>query len=252
MTRMKRFWWMHKLKERLQKILARSGLGSRREIEEWITAGRITVNGHLAELGEKISLKDTVIVDGRTIKLSEPVVEPRVLVYHKPVGEICTRKDPEGRPTPFEHLPKISGGKWINVGRLDVNTAGLLLFTNDGDLAHRLMHPSNQIEREYAVRIFGRVDEDILKNMIKGVELEDGLARFEHIVYSGGEGSNHWYHVVVMEGRNRLVRRLWESQGLQVSRLTRVRFGPVFLERSLPARRYSELRGKVLEKLLAD
>lgn len=217
--------------ERLQKVLARGGLGSRREIEMWIKAGRIHVNGILAQLGDKISVSDRITIDSRPIspkRLRSPF-SPQVMTYHKPAGEICSRKDPEGRPTVFRSLPRPKQGRWISVGRLDINTSGLLLFTTEGELASRLMHPSAQIEREYAVRVLGTVAESAIKCLRKGVQLEDGLARFERIIDAGGEGANHWYHVILREGRKREVRRLWESQGVQVSRLIRIRFGPISL-----------------------
>lgn len=236
---------------RIQKVLSEMGIASRRQVERWIREGRIQVNGQIAKLGDKILPTDKIQIDGRQLK--RPSTEApitRVIAYHKTAGEICTRKDPEKRPTVFQNLPKLRGQRWISIGRLDLNTSGLLLFTNDGELAHRLMHPSMQIEREYAVRVLGKVDEDILKRLTHGVMLEDGMARFEHIVNSGGEGANHWYHVLVAEGRNRLVRRLWESQGLQVSRLMRVRFGPIFLEKNMRPNKAIDISGKLLEELI--
>ena len=218
------------MSEKLQKVLARMGIASRRKIETWIRAKRIRVNGNVAELGCRVTEKDTILVDGETVLYRPPSSAPRLIAYHKPVGEVSTRSDPQGRPTVFDRLPELENGRWINVGRLDINTSGLMLFTDDGELAHRLMHPSSGYAREYAVRIFGEVTQVILGRLVKGVLLEDGIARFEEVVDSGGKGLNHWYHVVVMEGRNRLVRRLWESQGVTVSRLMRVRFGPVVLE----------------------
>lgn len=228
--------------ERLQKWLARAGCGSRRGLEEWIRAGRVTVNGAPAELGMSVADGDVVCVDGRIIAAPPPVEEarPRVLMYHKPAGEICSQSDPEGRATVFDRLPRV-GGRWISVGRLDVNTLGLLLFTNDGELAHRLMHPSNEIEREYAVRVLGEVDDEILKRLRKGIVLEDGPAHFDALIDAGGDGANHWYHVVLREGRNREVRRMWESQGVTVSRLMRVRFGPLTLPRTLRPGQHQEL-----------
>ncbi|HFD78934.1 MAG TPA: rRNA pseudouridine synthase [Gammaproteobacteria bacterium] len=222
------------MQERLQKVLARAGLGSRRQVEDWIREGRVQVNGRPAKLGQKVSGRERILVDGRRVRLaeSEPVAG-EVIAYHKPVGEVCSRKDPEGRRTVFASLPKPRAGRWISVGRLDINTAGLLLFTTDGELAHRLMHPSQEIEREYAVRILGSVDPAIPERLVQGVELEDGFARFTAVEESGGTGANRWYHVIIKEGRNREVRRLWESQGLTVSRLARVRYGPVILERGL-------------------
>jgi 23S rRNA pseudouridine2605 synthase len=225
--------------ERLQKILAWGGLGSRREIELWIKTGRIRINGVLAQLGDKASISDRITIDGRQIsskRLQSP--SSQVILYHKPAGEICSRKDPEGRPTIFRSLPRPQQGRWISIGRLDINTSGLLLLTTDGELANRLMHPSTQIEREYAVRVFGTVAEAVLECLQKGVQLEDGLARFEQILDAGGEGANHWYHVILREGRKREVRRLWESQGIQVSRLMRIRFGPVSLPPGLRTGRW--------------
>jgi 23S rRNA pseudouridine2605 synthase len=222
------------MQERLQKILARTGLGSRRHVEELIRGGRVKVNGKLAELGQKVSGEERILVDGKPVKIRpEATAAPEVILYHKPPGEVCSRSDPEGRPTVFAGLPRLRAGRWISVGRLDINTAGLLLFTTDGELAHRLMHPSQEIEREYAVRVLGEVSADMLERLIRGVELEDGLARFSAIEEAGGSGANRWYHVIIKEGRNREVRRLWESQGVTVSRLSRVRFGPVILERGL-------------------
>lgn len=230
------------MSEKIQKILANAGIGSRRQIEGWISEGRITVNGRLATIGDRMTHTDKVCVDGREIKLMRSKAQKsRVLLYHKPEGEMCTRNDPEGRPTIFESLPIIRNSRWICVGRLDFNTSGLLLITNDGDLAHKLMHPSSCIEREYAVRIRGDVSLDHLQKLRDGVELEDGMAHFEQISDGGGTGSNHWFHVVVKEGRNRLVRRLWESQGYTVSRLIRIRFGNVYLPTSLKRGKHIEL-----------
>ncbi|NIR27794.1 MAG: pseudouridine synthase [Gammaproteobacteria bacterium] len=228
--------------EKLQKVLARAGLGSRRALEQWIAQGRVTVNGERAELGTRVRLSDVVCVDGRRVRL--PPAHParsRVLLYHKPVGEVCTRRDPEGRPTVFARLPRLKGGRWIPVGRLDVNTSGLLLFTDDGALAHRLMHPSTGFDREYAVRVFGEVTPEILERLRRGVMLDDGAAHFDDIVFVGGEGTNQWYHVALSEGRKREVRRLWESQGLRVSRLIRVRYGPVQLPPHLRRGDWEEL-----------
>lgn len=219
--------------ERIQKVLARAGVGSRRQIESWIKEGRIKINGKPAALGDHISSKDKVKVDNRAVHLADSASEKvKVLAYYKPAGEICARSDPKHKKTVFDSLPNIKNGRWINIGRLDINTIGLLLFTNDGELANRLMHPSHQVEREYAVRVLGTASDVQIQAMLTGVELDDGMARFTDIVDSGGEGVNHWYHVVITEGRNREVRRLWESQGLQVSRLMRVRFGPYILPRS--------------------
>lgn len=229
--------------EKLQKVLARIGLASRRDVENWIAAGRVKVNGAVATLGQRVDLHDAIAVDGRLLKREEAAeVVRRVLIYNKPDGEICTRDDPEGRPTVFDRLPRPKEGRWINIGRLDINTTGLLLFTTDGELANRLMHPSYEMDREYAVRVRGEVDDEMIERLKTGVMLEDGPARFTDIQQApGGEGFNHWYHCVVMEGRNREVRRLWESQGLVVSRLKRVRFGPVFMTSDLPMGRWREM-----------
>ena len=220
--------------ERLQKVLATAGVGSRRQAEDWIREGRVKVNGVIAELGMKVLAADRVEVDGRRIHLEKRLDQsPRVLVYNKPEGLVTTRRDPEGRPTVFDNLPELSRGRWIAVGRLDINTSGLLLFTNDGALADRLMHPSSEISREYACRVLGEVKSEALEKLKKGVALDDGVARFETIETAGGEGANQWFHVTLKEGRNREVRRLWESQDLQVSRLIRLRFGPIRLDRYL-------------------
>lgn len=238
------------MSEKLQKVLARAGLGSRRELEEWIKSGRITVNGQPAKLGDRVEPNDTLKVDGHPVRLPRPEeVRRRVMVYHKPEGEVCTRSDPESRPTVFDRLPVLRGGRWIAIGRLDINTTGLLLFTNDGELAHRLMHPAAQVEREYAVRILGEVDEAMLQRLRRGVLLEDGEARFNSIADAGGEGANHWYHVTLAEGRNREVRRIWESQGVQVSRLIRVRYGNVVLDRTVRLGTWQELALEEVNKL---
>ena len=214
--------------EKVQKVLARAGLASRREIERWIEAGRVAVNGKAARLGDRVDDHDRLAVDGRAVDLA-PAQEARCILYHKPPGEVCSRSDPEGRRTVFGRLPNLKSGRWISIGRLDFNTSGLLLFTTDGDLANGLMHPSSNIEREYMVRVMGDVQGDMLRRMLEGVMLDDGMARFADIQDGGGDGINHWYYVVLMEGRNREVRRLWESQGLTVSRLKRGRYGDVFI-----------------------
>lgn len=240
--------------EKLQKVLARIGLGSRRDIETWISQGRVKVNGALATLGQRVDLHDAIAVDGRLLKREEEAESVRrVLIYNKPDGEICTRDDPEGRPTVFDRLPRPKDGRWINIGRLDINTTGLLMFTTDGELANRLMHPSYQMDREYAVRVRGEVDDEMLERLKAGVVLEDGPAKFTDIKQApGGEGFNHWYHCVVMEGRNREVRRLWESQGVVVSRLKRVRFGPVFLTSELTMGRWREMGQGEVDVLSAE
>jgi len=238
------------LSERLQKVLARAGHGSRRQVEAWIRDGKITVNGKLAELGISVSATDLIKIDGRSVStVTGPGTISRTLVYHKPAGELITRKDEAGRPTVFEHLPRLAHGRWISVGRLDFNTSGLLLVTTDGELAHRLMHPSWEVEREYAVRVLGEVDDEVLQRLQDGVELDDGLAGFTSILDAGGAGANHWYHVILREGKNREVRRLWESQGLQVSRLIRIRYGPIELPRDVRAGRFRDLTHKELTTL---
>ena len=234
----------------MHKRLAQAGCGSRRAIEEWIRAGRITVNGQTANIGAAVTPGDVVCVDGKVVNWETAVAPlPRVLIYNKPSGEVCTRADPEGRATVFDRLPRVAG-RWVAVGRLDYTTLGLLLFTNDGELAHRLMHPSGGMEREYAVRVLGEVDDAMLQRLREGVVLEDGPARFDAIVDAGGQGSNHWYHVIVREGRNREVRRLWESQGVTVSRLMRVRYGPVALPKGLLPGRHRELDEAAVNALL--
>lgn len=228
--------------ERLQKILARAGLASRREIEEWIKDGRITLNGKPAQLGDRYKPGQRVTVNGRPFDLSARENEPtRVLLYHKPTGEVVTRRDPEGRPVIFTQLPRPTRGRWIAIGRLDINTQGLLLVTTNGELANRLMHPSREVDREYAVRVLGPVDDAVLNRLHEGVTLEDGPARFESLREAGGEGANRWFHVTLKEGRNRIVRRLWESQGITVSRLIRVRFGQLELPPRLKALTFMEL-----------
>jgi len=240
--------------EKLQKVLARIGVGSRRDVEAWISHGRIKVNGKDATLGQRVDMHDAITIDGRVIKREEAAESVRrVIMYNKPDGEICTRVDPEGRPTVFDKLPRPKEGRWINIGRLDINTTGLLMFTTDGELANRLMHPSFEMDREYAVRVRGEVDDEMIERLKAGVVLEDGPARFTDIQQApGGEGFNHWYHCVVMEGRNREVRRLWESQGLVVSRLKRVRFGPVFLNSDLPMGRWREMSQYEVDVLSAE
>jgi 23S rRNA pseudouridine2605 synthase len=228
--------------EKLQKVLARAGKGSRREIEAMISAGRVSVDGNNAYLGDRVDGTEQIRIDGHQVKLTAQEDDLcRILMYNKPEGEMCTRKDPEGRVTVFDRLPPLESGRWVAVGRLDINTSGMLLFTTDGELANRLMHPSQKVEREYAVRVFGEINEAMLQTLRAGVKLEDGMARFQKITYRGGEGRNHWFHVVLSEGRNREVRRLWESQEVQVSRLIRVRYGDMEMQRQLPLGGWTEL-----------
>ncbi len=231
--------------ERLQKLLAAAGHGSRREIEGWIGAGRVQVNGVTARLGDRARTSDRIELDGKPLALKAPAAMPRVLLYHKPDGEMVTRSDPEGRPTVFERLPAIPGGKWVAVGRLDINTAGLLLLTDSGELANRLMHPRYEVEREYAVRVLGALRPEECRQLLEGVRLDDGSARFDKLEPSGAaEGANRWYRVTLREGRNREVRRLFEALGRKVSRLLRVRYGPVELPRDLRPGRCIELDEK--------
>ena len=237
--------------EKLQKVLARAGVGSRREMERWIEAGRVSIDGSIATLGDRVLPSQTIRVDGHILRHTDSAPRRRILVYNKPEGELCTRSDPNGRPTVFEQLPRIQRGRWITVGRLDYNTAGLLLVTNDGELANKLMHPSSEIEREYAVRVQGQVTDAMSRQLKQGVELEDGPARFTSIRDAGGEGSNHWYHVTLSEGRNREVRRMWDVVGARVSRLIRVRFGPVTLPRGLSKGRWEDLDDDIARQLLA-
>lgn len=236
--------------DRIQKVLANAGYGSRREIEKLINNGKIKVNGKLATIGQCIEEKDQVAINSRPIRLHQQrKKKPKVLAYYKQAGEVCTRRDEKGRETVFKNLPRLRNSRWISIGRLDLNTTGLLLFTTDGELANKLMHPSSEIEREYAVRVFGRVTKENINTLLDGVELEDGFAKFTDIVDSGGKGTNHWYHVVVMEGRNKEVRRLWESQGLQVTRLIRTRFGSYILPRKKRVGQFWRLDEKEIKSL---
>ncbi|PIQ43848.1 MAG: 23S rRNA pseudouridylate synthase B [Gammaproteobacteria bacterium CG11_big_fil_rev_8_21_14_0_20_46_22] len=235
--------------EKIQKILASRGIGSRRQIEQMIIDGKIRVNGKAATLGDRASSCDRFEVNGQLVKLDADEAPAQLIMYHKPAGEICTRSDPQGRPTVFHALPKLHRGRWINVGRLDLNTSGLLLFTDSGELANQLMHPGANIEREYAVRVFGEVDDACLSRLLKGVELEDGLAKFERVSLAGGKGKNQWFNVVLTRGKNREVRRLWESQGLTVSRLIRIRFGSLHLPRGLKPGRWQSVSLDLLDGL---
>ncbi len=236
--------------EKIHKLLAQAGLGSRREIERWIEQRRISINGKIAKIGERATTQDQIRVDGRLIRLQQRTPDTtRVLIYNKPADEVCSRRDEKGRKTVFDRLPKLTRGRWINVGRLDLTTQGLLLFTTDGELANQLTHPSNEIEREYAVRVFGDASKESLDNLRQGVMLDDGFAQFTRLRDAGGEGKNHWYHVTLREGRNREVRRLWESQGLTVSRLIRIRFANILLPRSLHLGKYAELSTQDINQL---
>lgn len=219
--------------QKLQKVLADLGKGSRREIEEWILAGRVSVNGLPAHLGQRVGAEDRIKVNGKPVVLKTSKKPARVILYHKPEGEIVSRQDPEGRPSVFDHLPPMKTGRWVAIGRLDFNTSGLLLFTDNGELANRLMHPRYAVEREYAVRLLGQLSEEQIEELCDGILLEDGLARFGKVEDAGGEGANHWYRVTLNEGRNREVRRMFELLGLTVSRLIRVRYGPIALPRDL-------------------
>jgi len=227
--------------ERVQKALARMGFGSRREIERLIGEEKIRINGQLAKPGDHVKAGDKINIGSRSVVVTSDVGRIRVILYNKPEGEVCTRKDEAGRKTVFESIGELKSGRWISVGRLDINTSGLLLFTNYGELANHLMHPSSEIEREYAVRVNGEVTADTIKRLLKGVELEDGFMKFDRILDSGGQGANHWYHVILKEGKNREVRRLWQSQDVRVSRLIRVRYANQELPRSLRAGKKIEL-----------
>ena len=230
------------MRQRIHKILADSGHGSRRGIERLIKQNKIEVNGEIATLGQLVSEKDSFKIEGKKIVLSARGNKgTRILMYNKKVGEICTRHDTKNRPTVFENLPKLNSGRWVSVGRLDINTSGLMLFTNKGELANRLMHPSSMIEREYIARIHGLVTKKVLQKFINGVELEDGFARFTDVQEGKKGKTNQWFAMVIMEGKTREVRRLWESQNLEVSRLKRVRYGNLFLPASLKQGSYKEL-----------
>lgn len=241
--------------EKLQKVLARSGCGSRRALEKQIEAGEVKVNGQVARLGDRIRGDENVTLRGQRVYLraADSQTLPRVLMYNKPEGEVCTRSDPEGRPTVYMALPKLQGNRWVAVGRLDINTSGLLLMTDSGELANRLMHPSSQIDREYRVRLFGEITDEKIQRLRNGVELDDGIARFTDIhMDSEKEGRNQWATVTLSEGRNREVRRLWESQDIQVSRLKRVRYGVVILPARIPRGRWSECSEDEVKAILAS
>lgn len=238
--------------ERIQKVLARSGLGSRRQLEKSIKMAQLYVNGKLVELGCKVVEGDIVNWKNRKWVIQGKEQDFKIIMYNKPLGEICTRNDEKGRPTVFDNLPELKGQRWINIGRLDINTTGLLLFTTDGEFANHMMHPSTQIDREYACRVFGDVDQIKLDNLRKGVELEDGKAKFNDIQQAGAGEANQWFHVTLLEGRNREVRRLWESQDLKVNRLKRVRFGGVFLPKKLRKGQYQEFTKGEYSILMQD
>ena len=238
--------------ERLQKIMATAGLGSRRALERQIKNGEVRINDTVASIGQTAITGDHINFDGKQWTVVDLQSTQRNLVYNKPTGEVTTRSDPQGRKTVFDSLPAIQGARWIAVGRLDINTSGLLLMTTDGELAHAMMHPSNQVDREYACRIFGEVDAEKLTRLKEGVMLDDGLAQFSDIVAAGGGEGNHWYHVTLLEGRNREVRRLWASQGVTVSRLKRVRYGAVFLPKRLRMGDWSELTPRDNQVLRED
>ncbi len=236
--------------QRLQKVLAAEGLGSRRQIEAWMRAGRVQVNGETATLGMRVGADDEISLDGRPVRRQRRAERVRVLLYNKPVGEICTRDDPEGRRTVYERLPKLNRGRWLSIGRLDINTSGLLLFTNHGELVNALGHPSRGIDREYAVRVDGEADEQALDQLRAGIEIDGETAAFTDVRYFGGEGRNRWYHVCLMEGRNREVRRLFEAVGLNVARLKRVRYGPVVMPRGVDRGDLVELSGAEVRALV--
>jgi 23S rRNA pseudouridine2605 synthase len=239
--------------ERVQKLLAAAGFGSRRGIEEWLRAGRISVNGQVAKLGDRATDADRIELDGKPLQLQSAaatVGATTVLLYHKPVSEVTTRSDPQGRPTVFERLPPAPSGRWVVVGRLDVNTSGLLLFTNDGELAHRLMHPSFEMERRYLVRVRGTPGPQLVDRLRRGIELEDGPAHFDRIEPQGHSEGHSWYQVTLHEGRNREVRRLFEAAGYEVSRLKRLAYGPVELPEDLVAGQARVLSGEGLARLL--
>tara|TARA_B100001029_G_scaffold170591_1_gene166538 strand:+ start:227 stop:952 length:726 start_codon:yes stop_codon:yes gene_type:complete len=241
------------VKQRIHKVLADHGHGSRRGIEQLIRQNKVEVNGEVAKIGQLVSEKDSFKIEGKNIVLSRKGhLETRILMYNKKVGEVSTRNDPEKRPTVFDNLPRLHSGRWVSVGRLDINTSGLILFTNKGELANKLMHPSSMIEREYVARIHGLVTKKVVEKLVNGVKLEDGLARFTDVQEGQKGKTNQWFAMVIMEGRTREVRRLWESQDLQVSRLKRVRYGDLFLPANLKQGSYKELSKsevKVIEHL---
>ena len=238
--------------EKLHKVLADAGVGSRRDMEELIIAGRVSVNGQPAHVGQRVLPSDQVRINGKPLARKQPGRPPRVLLYHKPAGEIVSQDDPDNRPTVFDKLPKIAGSRWVAVGRLDFNTEGLLIFSTSGELANRLMHPRYEVEREYAVRVLGELTEEQKRRLLEGVELDDGPAKFSRLEEAGGEGANRWYRAVIAEGRNREVRRMFSAVGLDVSRLIRIRYGAIQLPRSLARGRYSELAPEWVQAWLHD
>ena len=239
------------MKERIHKILSGFGVGSRREIESLIKQGRVFINGNKANLGQKISIKDKVKIDNRIISFPKFQFPLRIIIYNKRIGEVSTRKDPQGRSTIFDSLPELRDSRWISVGRLDINTSGLMLFTNKGEIANKLMHPSSRIEREYIIRVQGEVKEEHLRKLTEGIELEDGLARFTDIQRGRRGKTNQWFAMVILEGRSREVRRLWESQGFQISRLKRVRMGNIFLPTNLSLGKFKDLNEEEIKHLLS-
>ena len=234
--------------ERVQKFLANLGIASRREIERWIRAGDIIVDDKVCELGQRVTGCENILIRGEAVNF-QAGIKTRVLMYHKPCGEVVTRMDPQQRPTIFENLPKINPGRWISIGRLDINTSGLMLLTTNGELANQLMHPRNEIEREYLVRVHGNVSDEMLSRLQQGIQLEDGPAKLTLLETHETQGTNSWYRIVITEGRNKEVRRIWESQGVQVSRLVRTRFGIINLPRELRRGSYAELSEARIQQL---
>ena len=219
---------------RIQKLLAHHGLGSRRQIESWIADRRIKIDGQIAQLGDRLNHYQNIQLDGKLIRLSKQKnVVPKIIVYHKPTGEVCSRKDEQGRRTKFESLPELKNNRWVCIGRLDLNTSGLLLLTNNGDWAHQLMHPSSQVEREYAVRVLGHPSLEDISALKAGIKIDGASIKFDAIKEAGGEGANRWFHVIVKEGKYRMVRRLWEARNMTVSRLIRVRYGNICLPKRI-------------------
>lgn len=236
--------------QKLHKVLAHKGLGSRREMEILIASGQVSINQIVAKVGDRVGPDDVVRIGKRIVRLNMEERLPKVILYHKPEGEIVSRSDPQGRPSVFDKLPHLDSSKWIAIGRLDFNTSGLLIFTTDGELANRLMHPSFEVEREYAVRIIGELTSEQMTLLTTGVELKDGFAKFNYLSDEGGEGTNHWYRVILKEGKNREVRRMFEAIGLTVSRLMRVRFGPINLPSRIKRGQWIELDEKEIKRLL--